>query len=162
MLFNERMVNFIAFEPSLINVDFFFPSLSLFCNRVKDTRQIIIEVLDDNDMMKTCDIYAIDNEIRSNTDWSDIFNININNVFYQRVGVYSDSLNWGIYIDNADFEIGIVGFKNLKYKNTFLECFTEERDVFQSIEGYIQEMDTMLKFSPENKELYNSIIENYS
>lgn len=162
MLFDGRMSGFIAFEPSLINDDLFFSCLSSFSSKVDGICQIVIEILDDNDMEKKSDCYEIGNGVKNKDDWFDIFNIDLNNAFYQRVGIYSDSQNWGIYIDNADFEIGIVGFEETKLKSAFFECFPEDKGIFQSVEEYIRGMDQMLNFSPKSKQLYNSIIEKYS
>lgn len=160
--FAEKINYFLAFEPSFLYDDFFYTCLSQFSNKVDGDSLISIEVLDSNGLHCPENICEIANKIQLRDNWDKIFHSGCNCIYSQIIGVYSKSSSWGIYIDNVDFEIGLVGFENEELMNLFLDVFSEDLNMFQSVEDYVNEMDSILDFSPETRKKFDAIVQNHS
>lgn len=160
-VFDEKMHYFLAFEPSFVSDEAFYPCLSRFSREVDGDVLISIEVLDDNDLKCLNKICKIDNNIQFRESWDNIFNANCKCIYSQMIGIYSESMIWGVYVDNVDFEIGLVGFESEEQMNLFLEIFKPELDVFESVKDYVEETDSILEFSTETREKFNAIVQNY-
>ena len=63
-VFDENIHYFLAFEPSFVSDETFYPCLSKFSREVDGDALISIEVLDDNDLKCSTKICKIDNDIQ--------------------------------------------------------------------------------------------------
>lgn len=161
-VFDEKIYYFLAFEPSFVSDEAFYPCLSKFSREVDGNALISIEVLDDNDLKCSSKICKIDNNIQLRESWDSIFNANCKCIYSQVIGIYSESMIWGVYVDNVDFEIGLVGFESEEQMNLFLEIFKPELDVFESVKDYVEETNSILDFSPKTRKLYDEMVNSYS
>lgn len=85
----------------------------------------------------------------------------IDGLFYTEIGITSESRNWGIYLDNVDFEIGIIGFINKEQEKLFFDAFDKNCELFMSLDDYVTDMGLMLNFSDATRQKYNTIINNH-
>lgn len=161
-IFNPRIKHFLAFEPSFVSDEPFFPCLSRFSSKVDGEALITIEVLDDDDSKLSDNLFTIANKVELRNEWDHLV-INKCLCSYSRVvGISSESQDWGIYIDNIDFEIGLVGFESEEQVNLFLDIFKPELDVFESVKDYVEETYSILDFSSKTRKLYDAIVRNYT
>jgi len=77
----------------------------------------------------------------------------------ETIAIFSNELIWGI-IGSKDLEVGIVSFKDEKTKNDFISCFDEE--TFIDVNTRLNDLDEMLKLTPETKVIHSQIATNYS
>lgn len=153
-VFNDNIISIKAFEPSFIIEDFFFEALFFYLNKSKQKKIIVGELIGDT-------LFDLDLGLINYNYWVDkIFSID--GLYYIKVGVTSESANWALYIDNVDFEIGLVGFCNLESERLFLESFGKNVDIFTSPKDFIENMDSVLNFSNKAKEIFNNVVKNNS
>jgi len=74
--------------------------------------------------------------------------------------IYSDNPIWGI-VGSKDWEVGIVGFKEVEIEKHFLSSF-DNLDLFKVIRSRVEEISTILDLNSYAKEFYSDLEKNYS
>ena len=152
--FGKNINIFLMFEPALIQDSSFFENLLSFLEKTNQKRIIAGELI--GDLEFSMDIQNVNYDYWTSKVFA------IDGLFYTEIGVVSEATNWGMYIDYADFEVGIVGFNNNILGQLFLDSFGVDKDIFSSPKSYINNMDLMFNFSKETRMKYDVIIKNHT
>lgn len=168
-VFIDEFRYFTTFEFDLIFSSFFYEGISKYINKIKDPNFTIYSV------DPTPDYYlyyikkygvGICSAKDGYTNFSDFLSYDPddkNLPFYilaEDIAVFSDNDQWGIY-GSRGWEIGFVGFKNIKNRNLFLDSFEDADDIFYSLDENVKELREMLKFSEKAEENYSNLLKNY-
>lgn len=170
-IFSDRIMFIISFEFDLIYTELFFDGIQTFLNSINEDNFTFYTINPNPDkyFYKNFGKYSV-GVINQNTNYDDYMIFLYDNpgneadcLIYnaETITIFSDESNWGI-VGSKDWEIGIVGFQNVKIGHKFLDSFGEDRDIFLSLSDRIEELDDMFHFSAKAAKEYSLLLSNYS
>jgi len=169
--FNANFKYFLAFDFDFIYDELFFDGIKKFLMKINEKDVVFYTISPSPEKyffkhFKKYSIFKID-LLTSDTEINDIMMkdpggspadaIALNS---DDIALFSDSNDWAI-LASRDWEIGIVGFSDLKLKNLFLSSFGSDANIFSTIGERVKILKEILNFNEVDLNNYNQLIESY-
>jgi hypothetical protein len=169
--FNESFISFLSFDFDLIYNKLFFDGLKIFLHNIDTSSFVFYTIEPDQVNYFYYHFNKYSTVLINNTNTDEDFN----NILMEDPGnspadalainssvisLFSSSDDW-VILCSRDFEIGIIGFTNIKIMEIFLYSFETIKESFIPLKELIGRNKKVLSYTEKENRMLNTLLKSY-